>query len=377
MHEGQLHEQKFSIKNYFVPLTTTKAIHWIILIGLLVFSNGLLNGFIEDDQLQIINNPIIQSLANLPYFFTGSTFYNGGEQNLAGVYYKPLQTTFFSIVYTIFGPNAFAFHFFLVILYITNACLVFLFLKNFFRPVTAFILSVIFLVHPINSEIAFYISDLQEVLFFFFGILSMNILQRYTTHKAFMLASLCIFASLLSKETGFLFLLISVLYVFMFKRNYVFTYCRYLIPAFIIYLVLRISSVGIFAHTVAFSPIQTLSLFIRMISMPAIFLFYLKTFFYPVALSISWRFAYTTISVSDFLLPLFIDFLFLCLLVYGGYVLHQKVSKKYTALYSFFGFCFISGILFHLQIIPPGYDSGRALVLFSCYWFTGYARGSS
>src|ERR1700689_1632940 len=119
MNVSDLNEQKFSFKNYFVPFTSTKAIHWLILIGLLVFSNGLFNGFIEDDQLQIINNPIIQSLTNLPYFFSGSTFYNGGEQNLAGVYYKPLQTTFFSLFYSVFGPNAIAFHFFLIVFYIT------------------------------------------------------------------------------------------------------------------------------------------------------------------------------------------------------------------------------------------------------------------
>jgi tetratricopeptide (TPR) repeat protein len=347
-----MEEQKFSLKNYFVPFTTTKAIHWIIVIGLLVFSNGLYNGFIQDDQLQIINNPIIQSVFNLPYFFTGSTFYNGGEQNLAGVYYKPLQTTVFSVIYALFGPNAFVFHFLLIALYITNACLLFLVLKKFLRPVTAFVLSLIFLVHPINSEIAFYISDMQEVLYFFFGILGLYILQKYISEKAFFAASLCIFASLLSKETGLLFLFISGVYMFLFKKKYIFHFCKYLIPLFIIYLYLRISSVGLFEQTLAFSPIQTLGLSERMITMPAIFLFYIKTFFYPAALSISWRFAYTQATFANFYLPLFIDLLFILLLAGAGYMLIIWKSKKYQVYYSFFALCFLVGILFHLQIIP-------------------------
>src|ERR1700722_18571015 len=199
-HEKETQEE-FSFKNYFIPFTNAKAIHFIIIIGLIVFFNGLFNGFIGDDQPQIIGNPLIQSLSNIPIFFTGSTFYNG-SQSLTGVYYKPLLTTFFSLTYTIFGANAFGFHLFQILLYICNACLLFLVLKHFFEKETAFGLTLIFLLHPINSETAFYISNTQEVLFFFFGILALWILQRHHSQKAMILANIFLLALMLSKETG-------------------------------------------------------------------------------------------------------------------------------------------------------------------------------
>src|SRR5476649_2551083 len=101
-------QQDFSFKGFFTPFTTLKALHFIVIIGLIVFCNGLFNNFVGDDQQQITNNPIIQTLQNLPLFFSGSTFFYGGS--LAGFSYRPLLSTSFALTYAVFGPNAFAFH---------------------------------------------------------------------------------------------------------------------------------------------------------------------------------------------------------------------------------------------------------------------------
>jgi len=55
----ELPDVDFSFKNYFIPFTNFKAINWIIDIGLIVYINGLFNGFVIDDSLQIVNNPSI------------------------------------------------------------------------------------------------------------------------------------------------------------------------------------------------------------------------------------------------------------------------------------------------------------------------------
>ena len=49
-------EQDFSLKKLFSPLTTLKAIHLIIIIGLVVFCNGLFDNFVADDIPQIADN---------------------------------------------------------------------------------------------------------------------------------------------------------------------------------------------------------------------------------------------------------------------------------------------------------------------------------
>src|SRR5260221_7740403 len=133
----------------------------IIGLGIFVYFNSLANNFISDDFPQIINNLYIHSLANISAFFTGSTFYNGGS-NINGAYYKPLLTTYFSFIYTFFGPNYSLFHFFQISLHILNTYLLFVLLKHFFKKLLALLLSLIFLVHPINSEAVFYISAMQE-----------------------------------------------------------------------------------------------------------------------------------------------------------------------------------------------------------------------
>src|SRR5258708_977712 len=159
-------EEEFSLKKLFVPLTTLKAIHWIIFIGIIVYANMLFNGFVEDDNYQIGPNLAIQSINSVFDIFKGSTFINLVPGHSIGVYYKPITIAFFSFIYSIFGSNAFPFHLFQIFIFIINCCLLFFFLQQFFKQHVAFLLSLIFLIHPINSEVSLYISDTQEVLFY-------------------------------------------------------------------------------------------------------------------------------------------------------------------------------------------------------------------
>ena len=60
----------------------------LFIIALAVYFFSLFNGFVWDDEEQIVNNAVIQNISNLPYFFTSSTFNTGGA-GLSGWYYKP------------------------------------------------------------------------------------------------------------------------------------------------------------------------------------------------------------------------------------------------------------------------------------------------
>ncbi len=79
-------------------------------LGFLVYANILPNQFVLDDPSQITGNPAVQSIKNIPSLFLGSSF--GGGKNLAGLYYKPIMTTAYTILYTLFGPHPFFFHLF-------------------------------------------------------------------------------------------------------------------------------------------------------------------------------------------------------------------------------------------------------------------------
>jgi len=53
-------------------------------LGLMVYGISLFNGFVWDDEEQVVNNAAIRSLANLPFFFTQSTFNSGGGAGMGG-----------------------------------------------------------------------------------------------------------------------------------------------------------------------------------------------------------------------------------------------------------------------------------------------------
>ncbi len=148
MPDQEQQEDEFSLKQYFVPLTTTKAIHFIIIIGLVVYFNSLFNGFVGDDNGQIINNVAVHSINNIFGFFKVSTFDLGN--GVSGMYYKPLLLLVYSLIYAISGSNAFFFHFFQLLIHIANAVFVFILFKKFINKDWAFLLSSVFLVHPIN-----------------------------------------------------------------------------------------------------------------------------------------------------------------------------------------------------------------------------------
>lgn len=339
-----------SLKDLFSSLTAKKAILWIVVIGFLVYANSLFNGFVADDHSQITRSRTIQSLNNFSAFFLGGTFYSGEEQVLTGVYYKPLLNISYALNYAIGNGSPFPFHFFQMFLHIVNACILFIIFKHFFKLPLAFTLALLFLVHPINSEAAFYIADTQDVLFFFFGIISLWILKNHNSRKALIVASICLLFSLLSKETGLLFIFLALVQIFLFTKKSFLPLLGYISVVFFIYLMLRINAVGIF--TKSFAPIAMLDLHGRFINMPEIFFFYLKTFFFPFNLAVSYQQIYTHITFNHFFLTLFVDFVFLSALGFFAVMLYKRYSHKYFVNYIFFLFWFIIGISLHLQIIP-------------------------
>lgn len=343
-------EDEVNFKALFVPFTSIKAVCLIILLGLVVFFNGLFNAFVGDDLGQIVENPLVHSLGNISKFFTGSTFYNGNAQTLIGNYYRPLFVTFFSGIYSFFGPNYLFFHLFQILLHIGNAILVFLLFKLFLKRPIAFVLSLIFLVHPINSETALYISDTQEVLFFFFGMLYLLLANSFQNQKTFITANIFLFLSLLSKETGVLFLFITNTYVFFLQKKHFVNALVSGVSVFGIYLLMRLHAIGILSRP-SNSSIAQFPLFQRLLNVPSMFFYYLKTFVLPIDLASSYQWVYKQIDFNHFIFPLFIGLLFLGVVGYFGFYIRKHKSKNFIP-YIFFCVWFFVGMGIHMQIIP-------------------------
>jgi len=330
----------------------------LIILGIIIYFNALFNGFLWDDEEQVLNNVLVHSIANFPQFFSGSTFNTGGSGSLGGLYYKPLMTTFFSLIYTLFGANSFFFHFFQIGLHILNSIFIFLIFRYFFnsskKDFTSFVLALFFLIHPINVEAVAYVSDFQEVLFFFFGIFGfwLVVSKRLASVKNYFLLFLLMLFSLLSKESGALFIFITGLYSLLFSKKHLKTILVTLFCSISVYSILRFVIAGIYFNKHGLTPISTLTFFERLLSVPKIVFFYLKTFIYPINLSISQHWVVNSLSISEFYIPLI-----LCLIVFTIffgflYYLHFKRSSSFK-IYLFFLAWFLTGIFLHLQVVFP------------------------
>jgi len=150
----------------------------ILLVGFLVYLPILRNGFVWDDEEQIVNNPYIKSFTNLPQIFKGSTFASGGA-GLTGWYYKPLMSLWFMFNYRLWGLNSIGFHLSQLILHLINCVLIFILFQKLFKEfgdsrarLIGFFLAIVFVVHPANVESVAYISASQELLYTFFLLLA-------------------------------------------------------------------------------------------------------------------------------------------------------------------------------------------------------------
>jgi protein O-mannosyl-transferase len=334
-------------------VSKSKGIFLIILLGFIVFGNGLRNGFVGDDLPQIVENASIYSIANVGTFFSGSTFFNGNLQKMTGVYYKPLLMTLFSVVYSLFGPNAFWFHLIQLVIHISGTIILFLVLKRFFDERWSLILSIIFLVHPFNSEAVFYISATQDVLFFFFGILGLWLYIKLNSKYSTILLSICLFASILSKESGILFFGVSLLFSYLYNKKYLVSTLVGEIVIFGIYLWLRVNALGsLVAKSNPIAPVEKLDLMGRLINIPEIIWFYINTFVFPFKLSYSYNWIQKTITFNHFWIPLVMVSIFFVLCIYFGFQLKKFTKLDYFFNYLFFCAWFVFGILLHIQIIP-------------------------
>src|SRR6266700_3234105 len=184
-----------------VKIANWQAAIIIAVVGLAVAFTGLSNPFMYDDMGQIVDNVPVHSIKNIPSFFGESTFYDySGGTRLDGAYYRPMMTVSFSLLYFLFGPHAWGFHLFQLLLYIASAFLLYLVFKYSFSPILSLLLSLVFLVHPLNSQVIFAIPTMQDALFFFFGILALWLLHRFGSTKSLWFVAACLFLSLLSKE---------------------------------------------------------------------------------------------------------------------------------------------------------------------------------
>lgn len=352
-------------------ITQLNAFLIIFFLGFVTFFSGLNGPFIGDDNYQIVNNKAIHSISNIKLFLTGGTFYNDGAgSELSGSYYRPLMITIFSTVYTVFKEKPVAYHFIQLTLYIFAVFFLFLFLQYSFKTWLALLLSLIFLVHPINSLSVFYISALQDVLFFLFGIIGLWLLLRFSSKQALIPAVASLFLCLLAKETGMLFVIMSVLYLIMFDRERLKLFLGLLSAPLLIYFALRTNAIELLKHATN-APITDASFIERLLTIPSITMFYFTKLIFPYKLGQFYYWVNPGLTFKEVILPMVIVLFVVAGACYLTYKRKDQLTKakRYTLL--FYIAWLILGLGIHMQIVPLDMTASEAWFIFPFVGFLG------
>lgn len=332
-------------------LTNLQIFFLLLLVGSFIHISIFFNGFVGDDVSQIYNVGIVKGILDLPKVFL---FHHVvlGEPSLLGAYYKPLMLFYFYFIRSVFGFNPFFYHTPQVFLIVINAFLTFLFFSKFFKKHIALILSVIFLIHPINQETAAYASNIQDVLFFLFGMSALLIgMRKKITARNYVIIFLLLLLSLLSKETGILFLFAFLIYTTLFKQKLLIKHILISAGALAIYFVFRLFSSGTNVFWIEPPPMAALSFRERIMHIPIVFYYYIQTFFYPITLTFNQQWIIKTFDATTFGLPLFADSFFILILLICMWLLFKK-GEENKKTFVFFFLWFFLGIIPHLQILP-------------------------
>lgn len=315
----------------------------LLILGFLVYGNSLQNESVWDDKIQLVESRHLYTLQNIPNFFTIGQV-NG--------YYRPFFLIYLTAIFTLFGDQVFFFHIFQVLLHIGSAVFIYLIFKRFFKKHIALFLSVIFLVHPMNTEAVSYISAVQDTLVVFFGLLGLYLAldPKIKIPRALCISTLLLFA-LLSKESALLFVIAITLFWILFKKRQWYLLCLSTLPALAGYCMLRFAAAGIFFNHIGYIPIMQLSLPERLLLMPKIFFYYVKTFFFPIHLAIDQHWILPAVGFQHVYFPLLISGVFVSSLCALGVFIYKK-RRELLRPYIFFFLWFFFGVGFYLQIIP-------------------------
>jgi len=144
----------------------------LAIVGLagLLYAGSLFNGFVFDDHPLVATDLRFRSIEGLTQLFR-----SGGWLS-----YRPLRTASYAIDYALFGLNPSGFRAFNILYHALNGVLVFTVLRTILgitRP--AFLATLLFIVHPVQTEAVAYISGRRDVLFTLFYLMGFYGFVRY------------------------------------------------------------------------------------------------------------------------------------------------------------------------------------------------------
>lgn len=329
-----------------------KQLGWLIaLLAVILYINTLGHDFVYDDINVITRNHLVkEGVSSIPTLLTTSYRfgYFEGEDEL----YRPLSNIVFTISWQLFPDNPFPGHLLNIVLYAFTGYFLFRLLSKLlssFNIIVPFIATVIYIAHPIHTEVVANIKSLDEIMSFLFVIFAMLFMIRHVdlkTARDRMYSMLCFFLALLSKESAIMMFAVIPLTIYFFRdvtAKRAVGLMMYFVVPLAVYLLMRVNALGAVTGTKHFPFIDNILVeaggyFSRLPTVLFIIANYLRLMIYPHPLSSDYSFKQFELTGWDN--PLVI----ISLIVHAGLFAFAISGLRKKSIYSY-------SILFYLLTI--------------------------
>jgi LPXTG-motif cell wall-anchored protein len=315
----------------------------IILVTFIAFSEILKNDFVNfDDPQYVTENPIVQDLnaANFKLFFT---------QQFVGNY-QPLTMLFYAIQFKFFGATAGSFHFVSLLFHIFNALLLFKIVEHLFKSDrTAFIVAILFGIHPLHVESVAWIASQKDVFYTLFFLLSIWYYLHYRANrisKYLIFSALFFICSILCKAQAVVLPVVLLLLDYLLEEKIMLTHLKNKLLFFLLAFVFGLIAVKAQGQAGAMQDFTYFRFHERVLFASYAFANYLYQTILPVKLSVFYPYPETNGDINNSMVYLS-GILVLVVLFLVWYFRKEKMI-----VFGFLFFCITIALL--LQLIPVG-----------------------
>ncbi|MDO9510289.1 MAG: tetratricopeptide repeat protein [Bacteroidales bacterium] len=182
-------DTKVTLNNTEKKFTNTRK--WIFaglaLWCFVLYGNTLFNDYSLDDELVTSTNPqVSRGVKALPEIFTSFYYTENGNAGTIKTGYRPITKATYAIEMSIFGPKPGVSHFINVLLYILTALLLYTVLARLLKnhhPLFPLITTLLFISHPIHTEVVASLKNREEILSFLGALGGMYYFLKYADLK--------------------------------------------------------------------------------------------------------------------------------------------------------------------------------------------------
>ncbi|HPN18986.1 MAG TPA: hypothetical protein PK546_05550, partial [Chitinophagales bacterium] len=171
--------QTKTVKEIAVAFTEFNFEKWypifIALFGFLLYANTLTHDYVLDDETVMEKNKFVtKGISAIPEIML--TAYRAGSQDRQENLYRPLSVVMFAIEWQLSPNKPFLGHLINVLLYALTGFLLYKLVRKWFPDKHSFVLfsiCILFMVHPLHTEVISNIKSRDEILGLLFAILSL------------------------------------------------------------------------------------------------------------------------------------------------------------------------------------------------------------